>query len=74
MSWKTNSRPYLHPVHDASGRAALTEDRLRIIHGSMESLPFSSRQWIQLLEEDEGRQRFVKLLDLKQASVLFGAL
>jgi len=66
---ETNSRPYLHPVHDASGRVVLTEDRPADHpwqHGIFTG--FHRVNGFNYWKEDEGRQRFVRLLDLKEAS------
>jgi len=65
---ETNSRPYLHPVRDASGRIVLTEDRPSDHpwqHGIFTG--FHRVNGFNYWKEDEGRQRFVKLLDLKEA-------
>jgi len=64
---KTNSRPYLHPVRDASGQAVLTEDRPADHpwqHGIFTG--FHRVNGFNYWKEDEGRQRFVRLSDLKQ--------
>jgi hypothetical protein len=64
-----NSRPYLHPVRDASGRVVLTEDRPadhQWQHGIFTG--FHRVNGFNYWKEDEGRQRFVRLLDLKEAS------
>ena len=64
-----NSRPYLHPVHDASGRVVLTEDRPADHpwqHGIFTG--FHRVNGFNYWKEDEGRQRFVRLLDVKEAS------
>ena len=66
---ETNSRPYLHPVRDASGRIVLTEDRPadhRWQHGIFTG--FHRVNGFNYWKEDEGKQRFVRLLDLKEAS------
>ncbi|HWN95935.1 MAG TPA: PmoA family protein [Methylomirabilota bacterium] len=66
---ETNSRPYLHPLRDASGRVVLTEDRPADHpwqHGIFTG--FHRVNGINYWKEDEGRQRFVRLLDLKEAS------
>lgn len=63
------SRPYLHPVRDASGRVALTEDRPADHpwqHGIFTG--FHRVNGFNYWKEDEGRQRFVRLLDFKEAS------
>ena len=64
-----NSRPYLHPVRDASGRVVLTEDRPADHpwqHGIFTG--FHRVNGFNYWKEDEGRQRFVRLLDLKEGS------
>src|SRR5688572_25221359 len=64
---ETNSRPYLHPVRDASGRVVLTEDRPADHpwqHGIFTG--FHRVNGLNYWKEDEGRQRFVRLLDLKE--------
>jgi hypothetical protein len=66
---ETNSRPYLHPVRDASGRVVLTEDRPadhQWQHGIFTG--FHRVNGFNYWKEDEGRQRFVRLLDSKQTS------
>jgi len=66
---ETNSRPYLHPLHDASGRVVLTEDRPADHpwqHGIFTG--FHRINGFNYWKEDEGRQRFVRLLDLQEAS------
>ena len=66
---ETNSRPYLHPVRDASGRVVLTEDKPADHpwqHGIFTG--FHRVNGFNYWKEDEGRQRFVRLLDLKEAS------
>jgi Family of unknown function (DUF6807) len=66
---ETNSRPYLHPVHDASGRVVLTEDRPADHlwqHGIFTG--FHRVNGFNYWKEDEGKQRFIKLLDVKEAS------
>jgi putative heme-binding domain-containing protein len=65
----TNSRPYLHPVRDASGRVVLTEDRPADHpwqHGIFTG--FHRVNGFNYWKEDEGRQRLVRLVDLKEAS------
>ncbi len=65
----TNSRPYLHPVRDASGRAVLTEDKPADHpwqHGIFTG--FHRVNGFNYWKEDEGQQRFVRLLDLNEAS------
>ena len=62
-----NARPYLHPVHDASGRVVLTEDRPADHpwqHGIFTG--FHRVNGFNYWKEDEGNQRFVRLLDRKE--------
>src|SRR5207249_1014939 len=64
-----SGRPYLHPVHDPSGRTILTEDRPADHpwqHGIFTG--FHRVNGLNYWKEDQGRQRFVRLLDLKEAS------
>jgi putative heme-binding domain-containing protein len=66
---ETNSRPYLHPVRDASGRVVLTEDKPADHpwqHGIFTG--FHRVNGFNYWKEDEGKQRFVRLLDLKKAA------
>ncbi len=66
---ETNSRPYLHPVRDASGRVVLTEDRPADHpwqHGIFTG--FHRVNGFNYWKEDEGKQRFVRLLDSKEDS------
>lgn len=66
----SSGRPYLHPVRDPSGRVVLTDDRpsdhpwqhgiFTGFHGLMNGHEF----WM----ENDGRQRFVRLLDLKEGN------
>jgi hypothetical protein len=66
---ETNSRPYLHPVRDASGRLVLTEDRPADHpwqHGIFTG--FHRVNGFNYWKEDEGKQRFVRMIDLKEAS------
>ncbi len=66
---KTNSRPYLHPVRDASGKVVLTEDRPADHpwqHGIFTG--FHRVNGFIYWKEDEGKQRFVRLLNLKEDS------
>ncbi|HKS37700.1 MAG TPA: PVC-type heme-binding CxxCH protein, partial [Verrucomicrobiae bacterium] len=66
---ETDSRPYLHPVRDASGRDVLTEDRPGDHpwqHGIFTG--FHRVNGFNYWKEDEGKQRFVRLLDLKESS------
>ena len=58
------TRPYLHPVKDASGRITLTEDRPADHpwqHGIFTG--FHRVNGLNYWKEDEGKQRFVRLLD-----------
>jgi hypothetical protein len=60
-------RPYLHPVRDPSGRTVLTEDRPADHpwqHGIFTG--FHRVNGFNYWKEDEGRQRFVRLLDLQE--------
>src|SRR5262245_61593823 len=62
-------RPYLHPVRDASGRVVLTEDKPADHpwqHGIFTG--FHRVNGFNYWKEDEGKQRFVRLLDLKEAA------
>jgi len=66
---ETNSRPYLHPVRDASGRVVLTEDKPADHpwqHGIFTG--FHRVNGFNYWKEDEGKQRFVRLLDLQEAA------
>jgi len=66
---ETNSRPYLHPLRDASGRVTLTEDRPADHpwqHGIFTG--FHRVNGFNYWKEDEGKQRFVRLLDSTEAS------
>jgi putative heme-binding domain-containing protein len=61
-------RPYLHPLRDPSGHIVLTEDRPADHpwqHGIFTG--FHRVNGINYWKEDEGKQRFVRLLDLKEA-------
>jgi putative heme-binding domain-containing protein len=61
------SRPYLHPVRDASGGTVLTEDRPADHpwqHGIFTG--FHRINGFNYWKEDEGKQRFVRLLDWKE--------
>lgn len=61
-------RPYLHPVRDPAGRVVLTDDRPADHpwqHGIFTG--FHQVNGFNYWKEDQGRQRFVKLLDLKEA-------
>jgi hypothetical protein len=60
-------RPYLHPVRDASGKVVLTEDQPADHvwqHGIFTG--FHRVNGFNYWKEDEGKQRFVRLLDLKE--------
>ena len=62
-------RPYLHPVRDAAGQVVLTEDRPADHpwqHGIFTG--FHRVNGFNYWKEDEGKQRFVKLLDLQESS------
>src|SRR5204863_9557073 len=64
-----NSRPYLHPVRDASGRVVLTEDKPADHpwqHGIFTG--FHRVNGFNYWKEDQGKQRFVRLLDLQEGS------
>jgi hypothetical protein len=64
---KPDSRPYLHPVHDASGKFVLTEDRPADHpwqHGIFTG--FHRVNGFNYWKEDQGRQRFVRLLDVQE--------
>ena len=66
---KTNSRPYLHPVRDASGKVVLTDDMPADHvwqHGIFTG--FHRVNGFNYWKEDEGRQRFVRLLDFREAA------
>jgi hypothetical protein len=66
---ETNARPYLHPVRDASGRGVLTEDKPADHpwqHGIFTG--FHRVNGFNYWKEDEGKQGFVRLLDLQKAS------
>jgi len=65
---KTNARPYLHPVRNASGQVVLTEDRPKDHpwqHGIFTG--FHRVNGFNYWKEDEGQQRFVRLLDSKES-------
>jgi hypothetical protein len=60
-------RPYLHPVCDPSGKTILTADRPADHpwqHGIFTG--FHQVNGLNYWKEDQGRQRFVRLLDLKE--------
>ena len=64
---KENARPYLHPVRDATGNVLLTEDKPADHpwqHGIFTG--FHRVNGFNYWKEDQGRQRFVRLLDLKE--------
>jgi putative heme-binding domain-containing protein len=66
---ETNSRPYLHPVRDASGRVMLTEDKPADHpwqHGIFTG--FHRVNGFNYWKEDEGKQRFVRLLDFQEVA------
>jgi hypothetical protein len=66
---ETNSRPYLHPVRDTSGQVVLTQDRPADHpwqHGIFTG--FHRVNGFNYWKEDEGKQRFVRVIDLKEAS------
>jgi hypothetical protein len=70
-----NTRPYLHPVRDASGKVVLTEDTPADHpwqHGIFTG--FHRVNGVNYWREDEGKQRFVRLLDFKQSPVSWRAL
>src|SRR4029078_2514288 len=63
-----HARPYLHPVRDASGRVVLTEDQPADHpwqHGIFTG--FHRVNGFNYWKEDEGKQRFVRLLDSQEA-------
>jgi hypothetical protein len=60
-------RPYLHPVHDPTGRVVLTEDKPADHpwqHGIFTG--FHQVNGVNYWKEDQGRQHFVRLLDVKE--------
>ena len=62
-----SGRPYLHPVRDPSGNTVLTDDRPADHpwqHGIFTG--FHEVNGVNYWKEDQGRQRFVRLLDLKE--------
>jgi putative heme-binding domain-containing protein len=62
-----NLRPYLHPLRDAAGQVVLTEDRPADHpwqHGIFTG--FHRVNGFNYWKEDEGQQRFVRLLDLSE--------
>ena len=63
------SRPYVHPLRDPSGSVVLTEDRPADHpwqHGIFTG--FHRVNGFNYWKEDEGKQRFSKLLDVKEAA------
>jgi hypothetical protein len=66
---KENQRPYLHPLHDASGKVVLSEDKPADHpwqHGVFTG--FHRVNGFNYWKEDQGKQRFVRLFDLTEAS------
>jgi putative heme-binding domain-containing protein len=66
-----DSRPHLHPVRDPSGKVILTEDKPADHpwqHGIFTG--FHLVNGFNYWKEDQGRQHFVQLLDLKEAADL----
>lgn len=66
---KENQRPYLHPLRDASGKVVLSEDKPADHpwqHGVFTG--FHRVNGFNYWKEDQGKQRFVRLLDLSEAS------
>jgi hypothetical protein len=64
---KANARPYLHPVRDATGKVILSEDKPADHpwqHGIFTG--FHRVNGLNYWKEDQGRQRFVRLMDLKE--------
>ena len=62
-------RPYLHPLRDASGRVVLTEDRPDDHpwqHGIFTG--FHRVNGFNYWKEDQGKQRFMKLLDSRETA------
>lgn len=62
-------RPYLHPVRDSSGHVVLTDDRPADHpwqHGIFTG--FHQVNGFNYWKEDQGKQRFVRLLDVKEAA------
>jgi putative heme-binding domain-containing protein len=62
-----NSRPYLHPVRDARGQVVLTENKPADHpwqHGIFTG--FHRVNGFNYWKEDEGKQRFVRLLDRRE--------
>src|SRR6266481_2679881 len=66
---ETNSRPYLHPMRDASGRVVLTEDKPADHpwqHGIFTG--FHQVNGFNYWKEDQGRQHFVRLMDVRETA------
>jgi len=64
---KENARPYLHPVRDCLGKVLLTEDKPADHpwqHGIFTG--FHRVNGLNYWKEDQGKQRFVRLVDLKE--------
>ncbi|HEV8605457.1 MAG TPA: PmoA family protein [Tepidisphaeraceae bacterium] len=67
FNMKENARPYLHPVRDATGKVILTEDKPADHpwqHGIFTG--FHRVNGFNYWKEDQGRQRFVRRVDLKE--------
>src|SRR4029078_3837965 len=63
-----NSRPYFHPARDAKRKEILTEDKPADHpwqHGIFTG--FHRVNGLNYWKEDQGKQRFVRLLDQKEA-------
>jgi putative heme-binding domain-containing protein len=71
LTYRTDptQRPYLHPLRDASGHTVLTQDR-PVDHPWQHGIftGFHRVNGFNYWKEDEGRQRFVRLLDLQEES------
>ena len=66
---KENARPYLHPVRDCLGKVVLTEDKPADHpwqHGIFTG--FHRVNGFNYWKEDQGKHRFVRLLDLKETA------
>jgi hypothetical protein len=66
---KPGERPYLHPVYDPSGRVTLTEDKPADHpwqHGIFTG--FHRVNGFNYWKEDEGKQRFARLLNISEES------
>jgi len=64
---KENARPYLHPVRDCLGKVILSEDKPADHpwqHGIFTG--FHRVNGLNYWKEDQGKQRFVRLVDLKE--------